>query len=156
MFVATNMILSRQKFCHDKHIFVATKDVYDWRELPQSIILSRQTFCHTKHTFIVTKDVFCYLCKLCLSQQNVCHDKHVFVATNIILLRQAYVCRDKRRVLCFSRQTFCLLSRQKWYLWQFPPMIAGGHEGLSATGYLRPWRDFNTLHSTDSRHTWPR
>ena len=44
-----------------------------------------------------------------------CRDKHVFVATNVILSRQKFRRDfvDKRRVL----------SRQKWYLWQLPPMI---------------------------------
>ena len=64
--------------------------------------------------------------KLCLSQQ-------IFVATKV-LSRQKYVCRDKRFVApqVLSRQAyFChdkrrVLSRQKWYLWQLPPMI-GSH-----------------------------
>ena len=43
-FVATNIILSQQNFCHDKHTFVVTKDL----------------FCHDKHichdkTFVTTK-----------------------------------------------------------------------------------------------------
>ena len=37
-FVATNTCLLRQKFCHDKHIFVATKDL----------------FCLDKHMFLAT------------------------------------------------------------------------------------------------------
>ena len=42
-FVATNTPLSQQKFCHDKHAFVVTKDV----------------FCHGKHTFVATKLLSC-------------------------------------------------------------------------------------------------
>ena len=38
-FVATNIILSRQTFCHDKHTFVTTK---------------KNVFCRDKHMFIVT------------------------------------------------------------------------------------------------------
>ena len=45
----------------------------------------------------------------------VCHDKH-FVMTNIILSGQKS-CHGKQWSILLS------LSRQKWYLWQFPPMI---------------------------------
>ena len=39
MFAATNIVLSQQAyFCHDKHMFVATKDV----------------FCHDKSRLVVT------------------------------------------------------------------------------------------------------
>ena len=31
-FVATNIILSRQKFCHSKHAFVETKDTFHWNK----------------------------------------------------------------------------------------------------------------------------
>ena len=55
--------------------------------------------------------------KVCLSQQLL--SQQIFVATNIILSRQAYFCRDKRRVL--SRQTrvcrdkgMLVLSRQNF------------------------------------------
>ena len=40
IFVKTNLILSWQQLCHDKHIFVATKDVF--------------CVCHDK-TFVATK-----------------------------------------------------------------------------------------------------
>ena len=71
IFVATNTFLSRQKFCRDKHTFVAAKDV----------------FCRDKSklvaTFVATKS------RLLLQ---------IFIATTV-LSRQNYVCRDKRRVL---------------------------------------------------------
>ena len=52
-FVGTNMCLSRQNFCLDKHTFVATKDV----------------FCRDKHVFVATK--------VCLSRQtSFCRDKY--------------------------------------------------------------------------------
>ena len=150
-FVTTKLLSRQAYFCHDKHVFVATKHI----------------FCHDKsmllHTFVATK---------VLSLQ-------IFVATNIILTRQAhlswqtrfcrdkthllsqqkYACRDKKKL---SRQTQILvatkvwswqkysvatklrlsvatkvllrqaywgcdktrlLSRQKLYFWQLPPMI---------------------------------
>ena len=42
------------------------------------------------------------------------------------LSRQAYFCGNKRRV-CFNKHLFVAtktcMSRQKWYLWQLPPLI---------------------------------
>ena len=110
IFVATKVLsrqifLWRKKFCRDKHTFVAIKDV----------------FCRDDHVFVATE--VCLQWQLLSWQNCVCCDKHVFVATNIILSWQAYFCRDKRRVL----------SQQKWYLWQLPPMIE--HQGQSP-----PWQ----------------
>ena len=46
-FVATNTCLLRQKFCHDKHTFVATKDVF---------CLDKRMFAATNYkTFVPTK-----------------------------------------------------------------------------------------------------
>ena len=84
---------------------------YHWRELPQVSFLSRQKYACRNKTFVATK--------LCLSRQNIfvatniCCEKHVFVATNILLSPQK---------TCLSTNT-CFLSRQKWYLWQLPPVI---------------------------------
>ena len=75
-FVATNTCSSRQKNCHDKHTFVASKDV----------------FCCHQHVF-VTKEVS-------LSRVATKHvfsrDKHVLVATKIILM--AAPANDKRQL----------------------------------------------------------
>ena len=66
--------------------------------------------------------------------------KHVFVATNV-LLRQAYICRDKRRVLsrqtrvCRDKRVFVatkLLSRQNIILVAAP----GSDTGVVLTGWL--------------------
>ena len=62
---------------------------------PQVSFLLRQNFCRDK--------------MMCLSRQKFCLDKHTFFATKdvffyatTLLSRQAYFCRDKRRVLsCF-------------------------------------------------------
>ena len=52
-----------------------------------------------EHMFVVTKHVFCHDRRCVLSQQtHVCYDKHEFVTTKVLL-------------------------RQRWYLWQLPPMI---------------------------------
>ena len=53
-FVATKVCLSRQNFCRNKHIFVATK------------LLSRQKYCHDKLTFVTTNTSF-VATKVCLS-----------------------------------------------------------------------------------------
>ena len=79
IFVATKVCMPRQNYvCRDKRFvqrFVATKDM----------------FCRVKNVFVATKVTFV--------TTNVCCNK-TFVAT-----KQAYICRDKKRVL--SRQT-CL------------------------------------------------
>ena len=62
-----------------------------------------QNFCHDKN----------YLKKL--SRQNFCCDKHTFVAT------KDPFCRDKHVFVAKK------LSWQKWYLWQFPPLIRTLH-----------------------------
>ena len=100
---------------------------YYWRELPQvSFLTRRQKYACRDKTVVVTNTG--------VSRQIFCRDKHNFVATKL-LSRQAYFCRDKRLVL--SRQTrvcrdktlpkLCqnakTLARQKFYLWQLPPMI---------------------------------
>ena len=96
-FVATKLFVA-------KNIFVATK------------LLSRLAyFCATKDVFVVTK--------VSLLRQNFCRDKS-FVATKICLLRQKF-CRDKHTFVAI-KDVFCRdkhVSRQKWYLWQLPPMI---------------------------------
>ena len=85
--------------------------------------------------------------KLCLLRQNfccdksfaagnnwtrVCRDKKYFVVTIIILSRHKF-CRNTHTFVATTKDVFCrdkyvfvateLLSRQKWYLWQLPPMV---------------------------------
>ena len=114
---------------------------YHWGELPQVPFLSRQKFCRDKHVFVATKHVFVprkYLSRqayFCRDKKRVCRDKSKLVVTKL-LSRQNYVCRDKsifayaapppkkkkKKKMCFvlSRQTrVCrntCLSRQKVYL----------------------------------------
>ena len=68
----TNTCFSRQKFCHDKHVFVVTKHVF---------YLSQQMFCSDKHNFVAT-NVF-------LRQAYFCHHKRR------VLSWQTYVCCGK-------------------------------------------------------------
>jgi len=81
MFVATNILLSWQNICHDKHNFVVTKVCLSWQNFfcNKHKYLSWQNFCWDKnifdkccgkHTFVATKDTFC-------------HDKHMFVVTKL-------------------------------------------------------------------------
>ena len=99
--------------------------IYHWWELPQVSLLSRQKFCHDKHVFCRNKHVFCHdknmlVATKLLSQQNcVCHDKRVchnkpFFTTNI----STKLCRDKIFVA-----TSIFMLRQKWYFWQLLPKI---------------------------------
>ena len=84
IFVATNIILSQQKFCHNQHTFVATKDM----------------FCHDKHMTVTTntcdkpqRAYFCRNKRHVLSwQTHDCHNKHVWQATTSILLSQQKTC----------------------------------------------------------------
>ena len=91
--------------------------------------LSQQTWqthvCHNK-TCLSQLNTSFVTTKVCLLQQNFCCDKFMFVATKV-LLRQAYFCRDKRRALLWQTRVCMVvmtkvLSQQKWYLWQLPPM----------------------------------
>ena len=73
---------------------------YHWGELPQVPFLSRQKFCRDKHVFVATKHVFVptkYLSRqayFCRDKKRVCRDKSKLVVTKL-LSRQNYVCRDK-------------------------------------------------------------
>ena len=92
-FVMTKVCLSRQ------NIFVATKLLSRQIFVAVNIVLSQQKFYRDKHVFVTTKHIFCrdkvFKCYFCCDKS--------FVATNtcinIILLRQTYFCRDKRRAL---------------------------------------------------------
>ena len=87
---------SNKYACRDKYIFVATNRIL-LRQF-KTRLLSRQKYaCRDKY----------------LSLQRFCRGKHTFVATKDVL------CCDKR---VFVATKMCL-SRQKWYLWQLPPMI---------------------------------
>ena len=98
-FVLTNTCLSWQRFCLDKHTFVATKDV----------------FCHDKSTLVVAKLLSWQysVCwgknllwqKFCCEKHNffhgkTCHDKHTFVMTKEVF------CPDKNDTCGSSRQQY--------------------------------------------------
>ena len=104
-------LLSLQKYaCRDKHNFVA-----------RNTRLSRQnvSFVVTKITQVSSTTNI----KISLTT-NICRDKS-FVATNILLSQQktcfvvTNTCHDTHTLV----ETRQLLSRQKWYLWQLPPLI---------------------------------
>ena len=103
-----------QKFRHDKHIFVVTKDMF----VVTKVSLSRQNFCHDKY----------------LLWRNFGHDKNRFVLAEV-LLQQAYFCCDKRHVLL---QQTKVLSWQKLYLWLLPPSRMG-EESSDGRGILGNW-----------------
>ena len=123
--------LSRERFCPDKHVFVATNMCLSH---DKARLLSRQKYsCREKITFVATKQT-CVLSPKAYFCRD-CRDRSLLVATNV-LLRQNYICRDKYlswQKFCRNKNTrqsyFCcdkrrVLSRQKWYLWQLPPVIA--------------------------------
>ena len=88
-------------------------------------LLSRQAHvCRDKSMLVLTKllswqNYVC--CDWYLLRQKFRRDKHIymFLTTNIILLRQAYFCCNKKHVFVATK----VLSQQKWYLWQLPPTI---------------------------------
>ena len=90
---ATNIFLSWQKFCHDKHVFVMTKHIFLWQEYA----------CHDK-SFVV-KNYVCHE-KIFLSQQIFLCDKHNFVVTKV-LFWHAYFCHDKHGFV-MTKHLFCL------------------------------------------------
>ena len=117
MFVMTKHVFCHNKnVCHDKHIFVMTKvDKHNF--VATKVLLRQAYFCCNKHVFVATK-------------VSLCCDKSMLVATKL-LSQQTRVCLDKylsQQKFChdkniLSRPTQKHLSRQKWNLWQLPPMI---------------------------------
>ena len=111
----TKLCLSCQKFCSDKNMFVVSK------------VLSQQAyFCHNKRCVLLRQKRCIVATKLSLSRQNFCHDKIIFAVTNICPDKHTFVMAND--VFCHNKHMFVvakLFSRQKWYLWQLPPMIAG-------------------------------
>ena len=97
-FVATKVCLPRKHFCCDKIMFVATHttklfvETIICRDKHDKIMFVETTICRDKHD------------KIMFVETTICRDKH-FVETKLCLSRQAFFCRDKRRVLCLSRQT---------------------------------------------------
>ena len=94
-------------FCCDKHVFIMTKHFFCHDK-------SRQNFCHDKIMFAATK-IFC-------------HDKHNFVMTKLqhtfVVTKDMFCCN--KHVFCCDKQVCVMtnfLLRQKWYLWQLPPVI---------------------------------
>ena len=101
-----------------------------WAELPQVSFLSQQKFCCNKHVFVATKQVCCcdqsrhmfVVTKIFLSRQaRFCSDKRC------VLSRQTFICGDKHSFVVTN--TFVvtkLLLWQIFYLWQLWPMIDSG------------------------------
>ena len=89
-------------FCHNKSMLVATK-LLSW----QNTSFSQQKYADISVVIKVLQWQFFFLLSkhtFVKTKDVFCHDKHMFVATNT----------------CLSWQ---VLSWQKWYLWQLPPMI---------------------------------
>ena len=112
-------------------IFVATK-LSSWQNMSfvrTKVCLPGQNYIFVAHSCRDQKMHF-VATNTCLSQQNFRRDK------TGLLFWQKYACRDKTtflsHTLVATKDAFCrdkhmfvttkLLSRQKWYLWQLPPM----------------------------------
>ena len=118
--------LPRQNVCRDKIMFAATQIFVATKYICRDKVLSRKLFAVTnirlsRHNFaFVTASI-----RVCRDKTNLIIYTIMFVATNTscdktFLSRQACLSHDKRRVLFVATST--CLSRQKWYLWQLPPM----------------------------------
>ena len=104
---------------------------YHWQELPQVSFLLRQKFCCDKHVFVATNTCLwqqntsfaatkvCLLwqifveTRLCLLQQKFCCDKHMFVMTKV-LLGPACFWRNKTKLLLWQNY----VCHNKYLLWQ--------------------------------------
>ena len=100
--------------------------VYLWPPTPIiGGICHKYYFC--RHKFFVKTNV-CLLwqntsfvmTKVCLPWQNFCCNKHMYFCCDKrhVLSWQTHVCHDKSKLVVTK-----LFWWQKWYLWQFPPMI---------------------------------
>ena len=134
-FAATNI-------CHDKHNFVVTKVCLSWqtyfchdKTVVVTNICGHKQFYHDK-SFVTTnlllsrqKKSFVMMTKVCLLRQKFSFNKYMFVTTKTFCHGKHTFCCNK---ICHSKHTFVvikdvfvrtkLLSGQKWYLWQLPPM----------------------------------
>ena len=138
-FVATKVCLSRQNFCRNNQVFVATECFCrDKTFVPINIssdkhvflaikVWSRQTyFCRNKHVcFFARKHVFCretnmlVETELLLQQTHICRDK-TFVTTKV-WSRQNYVCRNQTFVatsILLSQQTRVCCEKTRLLSWQ--------------------------------------
>ena len=144
-----NIFVMTKTICHDKHVFVVTKlclSRQKWQiRLLWQVLLWQAYLCHNercilsqltcvyhdKSKLVTTKHLLWqnYVCRdNYLSEQKFCHNKNRFVATKV-LSRQAYFCHNKRHVL----------SRQKLYLWQLPPMTGQGTVSTMSYGRTVDW-----------------
>ena len=74
---ATSIIFVATIFLCDKQIFVATRLLSRQMSVATNIILLRQKFCHDKLTCLSRQNVSFVMTKVCLLQQNCCRDKNV-------------------------------------------------------------------------------
>ena len=133
------LLLSRQKICRDKHMFLVTNVCLSWQSMSfvvtkvhvfvETKLLSWQTyFCHAKRCVLSWQTCVCHdrsmlvvrICCCCCDKSFLvtrifCCDNFIFFASKL-LSWQAYFCRDKD-VFCHNKyvsvMTKCL-SRQKW------------------------------------------
>ena len=84
------LFLLRQNFCKDKIMFVATNLMSRQIFVATNIILSRQAFfCPNKHVFVATKNFFCrdksmLVATKPLSRQNIFYGDKCFISTSIL------------------------------------------------------------------------
>ena len=149
IFVVTNVL--SQMFCQNKHMFVMKKHIFCHDKsrfvminfCHEKIVCGDKTFVAT-NTFVatsfVTTSIFYFMTKdmFCYDKYNVCCHKSILVVTKV-LSQHNYVCHGKclswqvlswqnmTKIFCHDKRNFFttkLLSQQKWYLWQLPPVTS--------------------------------
>ena len=119
MLVAIKLCLSRQTCVFRGKCFIVTNTCCNKNNFVATNVLSPQA----NTSFVATK--IC-LSRENLSQQNyVCRDQSMLVCLDKIFLSPQNFCREKHTFVA-TKHVFVstrLLSRQKLYFWQLPPMI---------------------------------
>ena len=128
MLVSTKVCLSRQN-CFSRRILCLSRQNYI--RYDKHVFTATNQFCRDK-SFVATSILF--IAHFLPRQKYACRDQIKFVETNIccdkiLLSRQTYFCHDRH---------IFVLSRQKLYFWQLPPMIVfwGSHRGARAYSSL--------------------
>ena len=140
--VVTKLCLSWQKFYRDRYLSQQTHVSCDKSFFSTSILLLRQKTCFVMTNpcllwqkyacgasnwcdpiFVVT--IIFFRDKHNFSQENFCHNKHTLVTKDVF-------CHDKHMFVMTK-----LLSWQKWYLWQLPPICLSGCGHSQRCSFMR-------------------
>ena len=131
-FVATEVYLSQQNGCRNKHVFVTTKIRGDKSFVTTSILLSRQKTC-----FVVTNT--------CLSRQTTKHlsRQKLYLwqlLPMIVAMHNLSVQGSHGRILWTQKWRFPVLRTQSWQV------------GSRSQSFMPPFHTYSVLHHTTLHH----